>query len=261
MNAIDWRVGTIGFGYDDWRGAFYPSGVKSSEQLAFYARHYDCVEVDSTFHAVPPPERFERWAEATPDGFRFALKAPKAITHEGVLADALEPLRSFVHVARPLGEKLGCVLIQYPPTLPGRAWPQVERLLSQLPGGVRYAVEFRHDDFFRDEVYDGLSRLNVTLVSAEYDDVPREPIATSDVAFCRLIGRHGRYDPLNVERDDRVDRLTWWRDRLASHRSLRRAYVMLNNDFSGYAIATADRFKRLVGQPVASEQERRGVLF
>ena len=257
----EWRVGTIGFGYDDWRGVFYPPSVKSNEQLAFYARHYDCVEIDSTFHAAPPIERFERWAEQTPDDFRFAIKTPRAITHDGVLADALEPLRSFVHLARPLGEKLGCVLIQYPPTLPGRAWPQVERLLGHLPGGVRYAVEFRHDDFFRDEVYAGLARLNVALVNAEYEHAPREPIATADFAFVRLIGLHGRYVPFDCEREDFTDRLTGWRDRLNAHATLRTAFVMLNNDYAGYAIATADRFKRLVGQPVASTPERMGTLF
>ena len=258
---IDWRVGTIGFGYDDWRGVFYPPSTKPNEQLAFYARQYDCVEIDSTFHAVPPPERFERWAEATPDGFRFALKAPKAITHETLLSDALEPMRSFVHAAQPLGEKLGCVLLQYPPTLPGRAWPQVERFLSTLPGGVRYAVEFRQADFFRDAVYDGLARLGVALVNAEFDVPPREPIVTTDFTFCRLIGLHGRYEPLDHERVDFTDRLTWWRDRLTAQASLRRAYVMLNNDYAGYAIATADRFKQLVGQRVTTPRERMGLLF
>ena len=258
---MDWRIGTIGFGYDDWRGVFYPPSTRPNEQLAFYARQYDSVEIDSTFHAVPPRERFERWAEATPDGFRFVLKTPKAITHEGVLADALEPMRSFVHAAQPLGEKLGCVLIQYPPTLPGRAWPQVERLLAQLPGGVRYAVEFRHADFRRDAVYDGLARLHVALVNAELDRTPDEPIVTTDFTLCRLIGLHGKYDPLDHERVDFTDRLTWWRDRLSSHASLRRCYMMLNNDYAGYAIATADKFKRLVGQSVASTAERMGTLF
>lgn len=257
---MDWRVGTIGFAYDDWRGPFYPSSVKQPEQLAFYARQYDCVEIDSTFHAVPPPERFEKWAAATPDGFRFVLKAPKAITHEGVISDAADSLRSFVHAARPMGEKLACVLIQYPAVLPGRVWPSIEKMLSQLPADVRFALEVRNSEFFRDEVYDGLRKLNVALVTAEYEVAPREPIATADFALARLIGKHGAFEPMDHERFDPHEKLIWWRDKLGKL-PIDRAFVMLNNDYAGYAIATADAFKRLVGQSVTSEAERRGTLF
>ena len=81
MTATDWRLGTIGFGYDDWRGPFYPANAKAGDYLAFYGRYFNAVELDTTFHATPPPDRAARWASAGPDDFRFCPKAPRALTH------------------------------------------------------------------------------------------------------------------------------------------------------------------------------------
>lgn len=259
---MNWHVGTIAFSCDDWNGVFYPPATKPAGQLAFYARHFDVVEINSTFHASPPPARVARWAGVTPAAFRFIVKMPKAITHEGTLSDALVPMRTFIDLVRGgLREKLASIVIQYPPTLPGRAWPQVERLLARLPTDVRYAVEFREATFYRDAVYDGLSRLGIAIVNADLAVTPRDPIVTADFTLVRLIGDHGKYEPEDHERVDRTTDLTWWRDRLSAHARLRDAFVMIGNDYAGYAIASADRFRRLVGQRVTSTAERMGTLF
>jgi uncharacterized protein YecE (DUF72 family) len=250
----------MGFGYADWRQVFYPEGLKPGDYLSFYARHFDCVEIDSSFHAAPEPARFVKWAQAVPEAFRFCVKTPRAITHESVVADALPPMRAFLESAAKLEEKLAVVLIQYPPTLPGRVWPQVHRFLGQLPDAFRYAVEFRNASWCRDEVYRGLESLNVSLVSAEYEVEPSPPIITSDFAYLRLIGLHGRYEPMTHERVDTTQRLIWWRDQITAQ-AARTAWVMMNNDYAGFSIATGDRFKALVGQPVSSHQERLGMLF
>jgi len=258
----EWRIGTIGFAYDDWRDVFYPPDLKPSGRLAFYARHFDTVEVDATFHATPPAERFERWAEAVPAGFRFCLKAPRAVTHDAPTpSDALEPMRAFLDASRGLGERRGVVLLQYPPTLPARAWPAVARFLDALPTDVRYAVEFRDGSWFTDAIYAELRRRDVALVAAEYGDPPRVPVATADFAFVRWVGVHERYEPMNFERYDPTERLTWWRDRLAGLRGVRTVWGFANNDYAGFSVATADRMRRLVGLSVADERERRGTLF
>src|SRR4051812_23520541 len=77
--------GTMGFSYSDWAGVFYPSGMKPGDYLSYYARHFDTVELDTTFHATPPPERVRRWADVTPEGVRFCVKVPKDVTHEGAI--------------------------------------------------------------------------------------------------------------------------------------------------------------------------------
>lgn len=251
----------MGFGYDDWRGGvFYPPATKPGDQLAFYARHFDAVEIDSTFHAAPPPERFARWARVTPDHFRFMVKSPRAVTHDAVISDAIEPMRSFVSAARHLGEKLGVILLQYPQVLPARVWPQLARFLDRLPTGVRYAVELRDDSWFRNDVIAGLRERGIALVNAEYDTAPREPIITADFTYVRLIGLHGRYEPMTHERVDPTAQLTWWHEQV-SRLPIADVYCAINNDYAGFSIATGDRLRQMIGQRVATPQERLGVLF
>lgn len=93
-----WRLGTMGFGYPQRGGVFYPQGLKSSEYLAYYARHFDTVELDTTFHATPPVERVRRWAEATPPEFRFCAKAPRAVTHDQPIDRGVGAMMAFLNV-------------------------------------------------------------------------------------------------------------------------------------------------------------------
>ena len=82
-----WRLGTIGFAYDDWAGPFYPDGLKADRRLGWYAKRFGTIELDTTFYATPRAEVVKRWAAATPDGFRFAVKAPREVTHDPGLAE------------------------------------------------------------------------------------------------------------------------------------------------------------------------------
>src|SRR6476659_1528205 len=116
----NWRLGTVGFGYDDWKGVFYPDSLKSADYLSFYSRHFDTVELDTTFHATPAAERVARWAMAVPEGFRFCVKTPKDVTHADGRVSApvrVDAMRRFVDVVREFREKLGVVLVQFPPSL------------------------------------------------------------------------------------------------------------------------------------------------
>lgn len=257
---IDWRIGTMGFSYADWRGVFYPQTLKPAEFLAFYAKQLNALELDTTFHATPPRERFRKWADATTAGFRFAVKTPRTVTHDGVVSDAGPLMREFLSVASELGDRLGPILIQYPPTLTARVWPQLQRFLDTLPPGFRYAVEFRHDSWRTEAVAAGLVARNIALVNAQYDTPPLEPVFTTDFAYIRLVGRHGRFEPMNHERFDPTSDLTWWHERLI--RSGRKTiYLMVNNDFAGYSIGTSDRIHRLIGRPVETPAQRMGTLF
>src|SRR3712207_3941762 len=115
---IDWRLGNVGFGYDDWSGVFYPETLKSVDYLPYYARRYDAVELDTTFHAAPTPDRVARWAAATPEAFRFCVKTPKDVTHaDGRLSapGRVDAMLRFVEAVRGFGDKLGVVLVQFPP--------------------------------------------------------------------------------------------------------------------------------------------------
>src|SRR5947209_1294514 len=111
-----YRLGTIGFSYPEWVGGFYPRDLKATDYLSFYARYFDCVELDTTFHAVPPAATVRRWAAQVPDDFRFAVKCPRTVTHEGRIDAQISVMSEFLDVMRELGGKLGPVLLQFPPS-------------------------------------------------------------------------------------------------------------------------------------------------
>jgi uncharacterized protein YecE (DUF72 family) len=100
------RIGTCGWSYQDWSGAFYPKGTAAGDYLSFYAEHYPVVEVDSTFYRSPSRKMVEGWRDKTPDGFGFSLKVPQVITHEKMLADCKAEVGAFLSAARLLGDKL-----------------------------------------------------------------------------------------------------------------------------------------------------------
>src|SRR5690348_16147892 len=116
MTNLELRLGTMGFSYPDWSGVFYPKGTKSTDFLSFYARHFNIVELDTTFHAVPPIQRVRRWRDETPDDFRFTAKVSKDITHASVIDRAVPAMMDFLSAMRAFEPKLAVILIQLPPS-------------------------------------------------------------------------------------------------------------------------------------------------
>jgi uncharacterized protein YecE (DUF72 family) len=102
------RVGTCGWSYKEWSGAFYPDDLAPGDFLSFLAERYPVVEVDSTFYRSPSRKTVEGWRDRTPPGFGLSLKVAQTITHEKVLLDCRDDVSKFLGAARVLGEKLVC---------------------------------------------------------------------------------------------------------------------------------------------------------
>jgi uncharacterized protein YecE (DUF72 family) len=247
----------MGFGYNDWAGPFYSRGSKSGDWLAFYARHFDTVELDTTFYAAPSPERVRRWSTVTPEGFRFCLKTPRAITHDSPLPMGVGPMAAFVDICRGFGPKLGVILIQFAPTFDAIHLETVDRFLGTLPTDVRFAVEFRHRSWGHPDTLRMLHRHGCAFVSAEYSTRPSRVFVTADFTYVRLIGVHDTYPTHVREVIDPTDSLAWWTQAIeaSAPRGVRVAWTFLNNDYAGYSIATANRLKRMLGIEVC-EVER-----
>ena len=179
------RVGTSGWNYPEWKGAFYPSDMKPAGMLPYYARHFSTVEVNNTFYRMPTATVVQGWMAAVPDTFTFVLKAPQRITHFARLRDVDEPVRVFCDTARILGARLGPLLFQLPPNFKADAG-RLADLLAQLPPGVRAAFEFRNPTWFADEVYERLSTRNAALCIADNDDGTTPAMATADWGYLRL---------------------------------------------------------------------------
>lgn len=159
-------VGTSGWQYKDWRGVLYPDGVPMRLWLEEYAARFATVEINNAFYRLPTRETFESWRERTPPDFVVALKASRYLTHIKRLRDPAEPVDRLLSHAAGLGDRLGPVLLQLPPTLhadPGL----LDECLGCFPADVRVAVEPRHDSWWTPQVRKVLESRGAALCWAD----------------------------------------------------------------------------------------------
>jgi len=179
------RVGTSGWNYPEWKGSFYPAGMKPAAMLPYYAERFGTVEVNATFYRMPTAKAVAGWAAAVPPDFTFVLKAPQRITHFGRLRDVDEPVRVFCDVARGLGPHLGPLLFQLPPNFK-KDVGRLGDILYMVPPELRMAWEFRHESWFADDVYERLRARNAALAIVEDEASTTPVLATADWGYVRL---------------------------------------------------------------------------
>lgn len=259
---VEWRLGTVGFSYQDWVGPFYPKGLKAGEYLAHYAQHFNTVELDTTFYATPPAERVRKWASQVPNGFRFCVKTPRAITHEQTIRGSVKPMLQFLEVMRGLGSKLGAVLLQFPPHFTASETAALRVFLLSLPPDIRIVVEFRHPSWVRRTTGTLLREARCAWVAADYGRTPDPLEATTDFLYMRWIGIHHQFVRHTREQLNLSRRLAMWRSRIEEvQEESGTIYGFFNNDFAGYAVGTAERFTRMIDLPPQGVPPRQGILF
>jgi len=180
-------AGTSGYSYPSWKPDFYPKDVPSARFLNYYASRLNLVEVNYTFRQIAKASTFEKWLEATPDGFLFSPKAHQKITHILKLKNAQEFTHLFLDSLQPLraAGRLGPVLFQLPPALKADA-ERLSEFIQALPKGDRYAFEFRNDTWFATEILDILRRCGCGLCFAENEERETPEVLTSDFVYYRL---------------------------------------------------------------------------
>lgn len=258
-------VGCQGWNYEDWvtppagsEAIFYPTGTRAADMLAVYARVFDTVEVDSTFYAIPSIAAVDGWNKRTPRRFSFSPKLPQEITHRHALGSGgRAALAEFCDRIQLLDEKLGVVLIQLPPQF--EPVPENVRalrgFLPQLPRDVRFGVEFRHPEWLQESVTDLLARYNVALALVEGQWVARPRVwefaqkATANSAYVRWMGARDltRFDTVQRPQDAN---LRAWSELIAGlPERVTKVYAYFSNFYEGHAPASANKLKRLLGQP------------
>ncbi len=234
------RVGTSGWVYPHWRGLLYPLDLNPRLWLACYAQTFDSVEVNNTFYRLPSPETFSGWKDQTPDGFLFAIKANRFITHLKKLKDPEPALAEFVARTRLLGGKQGPILYQLPPRW-GPDLPRFEHFLDALPAGYVHVIEFREQGWFDESVFRLMERLGV--VHCIHDMRPlRVPLrVTGEAVYLRFHGSpmHGGDYPLQ--------HLVSWAARIERWlRSGHNVYAYFNNDIGGFAVGNAQALRQAI---------------
>lgn len=240
-------LGTQGFAFDDWVGPFYPPGTPQAKYLEHYAEHFPTVEIDSTFYAIPRQAVVRGWRERTPEGFRFAAKFPRAITHERKLQNAQREAEAFVATMQALGDKLAALTLQFGYDFTPDLSDRLGEFLSLLPSGVRYAVELRNRKWLTPRLRQMLQTLDVALVLQDLYYMPRLDWITADFTVIRWLGRRSdieRFDRIQI---DRTQDLVPWAERV--RRFLADGidvYGYFNNHFAGHSPESARLFQEMV---------------
>ncbi|MFE3543834.1 DUF72 domain-containing protein [Nocardia sp. NPDC059177] len=232
------RVGTAGWQYRDWRGVLYPPAVPVRSWLEHYARAFATVESNNAFYRLPSRETCIGWRERTPGDFVVAVKASRYLTHVKRLREPAEPVERLLDRVTGLGDRLGPILLQLPPTL--RADPALlDDCLRCFPASVRVAVEPRHDSWWTGEIQDVLRSRSAALVWADRDSRPVTPLwRTTGWVYLRL--HAGRASPApHYGRQA----LAGWVDRLLDS-APGDSYVYFSNDHGGAAVRDAVTFAR-----------------
>lgn len=223
------RAGTSGFSYKEWKGSFYPEKMKNDEMLPYYAERFDTVELNNTFYRLPNETTLVQWAGQVPAGFQFALKASRVITHIKRLKDIAEPVAYLYRVTDAFGAARGPVLFGLPPNMK-QDLDRLRAFLALVPRDVRTAIEFRHESWHDDEVFDLLREHRVALCIAHMDDGETPFIATTDWGYVRL--RREAYD---------TGELRQWRERVAAQQ-WNEAFVYFKHEDAGTGPRLAREF-------------------
>ena len=223
--------GTSGFSFKEWKGPFYPEKLPANKMLEFYAGRLPTVEINNTFYRMPRAKVLEGWAAQVPDTFRFAIKAPRRITHFKQLADCGEEAGYLFETLASLGPGLGVVLFQLPP----HSRVDVEKLaafLDLVPETVPVAFEFRHPSWRDEAVFAALASHRAAWVATDNEgsDAPELP-PTGPMAYLRL--RAASYT-------DEV--LRAWKARCAA---FERAFVFFKHEDEAAGPAYAERMLAL----------------
>lgn len=259
---MDIRLGTQGWSYKDWIGAFYPPGTKSNDYLSWYASQFDSVELDTTFYGAPRPSLVDGWNRATPSNFLFTAKLPRSITHDRHLVDAREEVDEFLAAMSPLTDKLGALLIQLPPDFRVEERPALERFLSLLPSDVRFAIEFRHRGWLTEETYELLRRHNVAWTVIDLVYMPRHVEVTTDFVYVRWLGNRRQIQRLDEVQIDRTARLDEWATKLDEiAKKVQRIYGFANNHYSGHSPSDIRFLRAKMGLPNPEALNRQGALL
>lgn len=253
------RTGCVSWTYADWLGSFYPVGTKPAEFLSLYSRTFDIVEIDSSFYRIPNPSTIAQWKEKTPGSFLFTAKLPKKITHDAKLKDISYPLEQFQKAIKGLGPRLACVIAQTPPSFKFDSGIELLRqFLDSIDQGIRYAIEFRHNSWFKQETYDLLKAKKVCFVWSVNDYVEENlPEVTTDFLYLRFMGKYSEFTKFDRVQKDKSGILESWLKSLEEKLdSVGQAFVLVSNHFAGFAPDTVNQFRIAAGMEEIKWKEK-----
>lgn len=226
------HIGCSGFYYSSWRNGFYPPGLPSAKWLEYYSSVFNTVELNSTFYRQPQLSALKRYASVVPEGFVFAVKMSRYLTHIKRLIHCAEEVDQFQDlIYNGLQDKLGAFLFQLPPTFKYSA-ENLEHVLANVPSGPQNVVEFRHQSWWNHDTREALERQNITFCNVDYPGLNTPFMMSTDTFYFRA---HG--NPVLFKSRYEIGRLCEFKDAVPAEAA--EHFVYFNNTYyeGGYSNA------------------------
>ncbi len=241
------HIGTSGWHYDHWRGPFYPVDLAKVNFLRYYQERFHSVEINNSFYQLPKEKTLIAWRENAPEGFIFAVKASRYITHLKKLTEPDQSVKTLFDRIKLLGNKLGPVLFQLPPHFQFNA-ARLETFLQALPRDYRYALEFRDPSWLNAEACRILSHYQAAFCIYEFAGRRTPHEVTTDFVYIRL---HGPGDAYQGSYDNR-ELTEWARAITAWVNQGKEVFCYFDNDAAGYAAQNALTLKEMLDKKIHS---------
>jgi uncharacterized protein YecE (DUF72 family) len=239
-----WHIGLSGFHYKEWKEHFYPPKLPASRWFEYYCQHFSTLEINNTFYRFPELKTLQNWYLKAPADFIFSVKAPQTITHFKCFVETKALVNDFYSVvADGLKEKAGTVLFQLPPRL-AYSREKLEQILQQLNTSFINVVEFRHNSWWRKDVFEAFRKQNISFCGQSYPGLINEVVISSPYVYYRFHGvpklYHSAYEEPFLK--NVIDIIRKDKDVIS-------AFLYFNNTASRAAIANAQFLQQYVTKP------------
>lgn len=239
---MEWHIGCSGFHYKDWRGKFYPEKMAIKNWFGYYCEHFKTIELNVTFYRFPQLSFLQNWYNKAPADFRFSVKAPKAITHFKQFHDTARMISDFYGTINDgLQEKLGPVLFQLPPRFSYNE-ERLDRIIKSLNPSFNNVTEFRHESWWRKDVYQTLAEHNITFCGQSHPLLPDDVIKNTPSVYYRF---HGV--PVLYRSPYSKDFLQKVVEAVKGDKKEREGWFYFNNDYDAVGVWNAKEMTEMIG--------------
>ncbi|MDR7210833.1 DUF72 domain-containing protein [Flavobacterium piscis] len=232
----DILIGCSSYNNRYWKGIFYPENLPSSKWFDYYCQHFDTYEFNGSFYKFPTVKTFDNWYKKAPDDFIFSVKVPKEITHIKKFTDCSSLISDFYTICETgLKEKLGCILFQLPPSY-DYSKERLNLIIMSLDPKFKNVIEFRHESWWNEEVWEAFLVNNITFCSVSYPKLPETIFTEFPLLYIRLHGNlklfYSGYSPTELSH-------------IKNKIKEKNAFVYFNNTAGTEGILNALEFKKI----------------
>lgn len=233
-------IGCSSFYNTKWKNIFYPDGLSQSKWFEFYCENFNTYELNATFYRFPTLKNLQTWYDRSPEHFLFSVKAPKQITHLKKFIDCLSEINDLYSICKEgFKDKLGCILFQLPPSIHYN--PEIlDLIISSLNPDFKNVIEFRHESWWSQKVYDRLSENKIIFCSVNHPTLPATIIANTAIVYVRLYGSPKMFYS-NYSHDD----LKILHQNIMEESKIKEVYIYFNNTASAAGVMNAMELTQL----------------